>query len=94
MWGAVGTERCAGALRFACCAGCNCRSAFAFVNGLRVDLSLQLSGRSALMPMGCMALGSGWVNHSEWCAAPVSLCISQCADGLLLLPLCIGFGQI
>ena len=32
------------------------------------------------MPMGFVAWDCGWVNHSDWCEVPMSLCISHGAD--------------
>ena len=65
-----------------------------WMNGLCIDLSMQLSARSDLMPMGFVAWDCGWVNHSEWCEVPMRSCIGHGADGTLLLSLSIVFVQV
>ena len=45
-------------------------AAFAFVHMLCADPSMQLSARSAVLPLGQAVLGSGWVHNTpgpEWC---------------------------
>ena len=60
-----GSEWCAGALSFVYCAECIWQSASAVANGLCADLSIQLSARSAVLPLGQAGLS----------------CIVQCAVG-------------